>query len=650
MGDRNFMLTRWLACAAVMVGGAFGVLACANEARTRPDFQTGEGFDAGNGLPFGTDGSAFGGDSGNFGNIAGGQMSCTTLMRTCTSCTDFPAAAIVDAKPDDGSPPPPANAASFFTAQASNSGGPCLLEPSAGTLIPQNWLRPRFRYVPASASQNLFEIRLHTARQKNDLVVYTTSKTWRMPKTIWDALRASTYDEDITVTVSAVNGSSSGAQPSSTQSTFRVAPAGAGGAMIYWAAVGEQNGQSWLEGFNVGDEGVADVLEVSQIQLKVSRDQGGQLQNGTGAAQCIGCHTAVPDGKSVAFLDFWPWSGVTASVAPKQTGQVPSWLTPGGAEAFSQPWLGIMSFSTKGWAGGDHSVVTAYQDSSKAWDGQTWSMSPNSRLAWINLSTSVPTAAQAGMGTNGNALMNYMQGNIGKSFGFIARTGDSRGAAAPTWSHDASTIVYVSTNAAQDGRLATGPADLYSVPYNNRAGGNANPVMGASDPNFSEYYPAFSPNDHFVAFNRAPGSEDMYYNAHSEVFVVPASGGTATRLAANDPPSCMGVTSPGVTNSWAKWSPEVELCLGKTYYWLIFSSSRENRPFVSANLKMGGMVQTSQLYITGIVVDGSGTITTYPALYIWNQPATSPLFNNQNQSNHTPTWEVVDIPPPPPIQ
>jgi hypothetical protein len=571
------------------------------------------------------------------------------LTRPCASCTDFPSAPIVDATPDDGSPPPPANAASFFTAQGLGTGGPCLVEPSSGTLIPQNWLRPRFRYIPASASQTLFEIRLHAARQSRDLLVYTTSKTWKMPKAMWDALRASTWDEDITVTVRGVDPASTGSQPAGTQGTFRIAPAGAGGAMIYWAAVGENNGQSWLEGFNVGDEGVASVLQVPQVAMKLSRDQGGQLQsstNGAGADQCIGCHTAVPDGQSVAFLDFWPWNGVTSVVAPKMTGNVPSWLTPGGAEALSQPWLGIMSFSTKAWAGGDHSVVTVYQDSSKPWDGQTWSMSPASRLAWIDLSTPVPSAAEAEAGTGGYNLSNYMAGNAGKSYGFIARTGDTRGAAAPAWSHDGSTVVYVSTDAAQDGRLATGAADLYTVPYAARAGGNAAPLAGAADPSYAEYYPAFSPNDAFVAYNRAPVAENMYYNAHSEVFVVPATGGTATRLAANDPPACEGLMSPGVTNSWPKWSPDVETCSGSTYYWLIFSTSRDGQMFVPANLKTGGNVPTSHLYITGLVVDGSGNLKTYPALYIWNQPTTSKSYGGDPQSNHTPTWEVVDIPPP----
>ena len=140
----------------------------------------------------------------------------------------------------------------------------------------------------------------------------------------------------------------------------------------------------------------------------------------------------------------------------------------------------------------------------------------------------------------------------------------------------------------------------------------------------------------------------MYYNPHAEVFVVPSAGGTATRLDANVPPRARARSSPGITNSWAKWSPQVTTCSGKTYYWIIFSSSRDGALFNPANLMMGGMVPTSQLYVTAVVDDGTGALATYPALYIWNQPSTysgTESFNGSPQSNHTPTWEVVDIPP-----
>jgi hypothetical protein len=362
--------------------------------------------------------------------------------------------------------------------------------------------------------------------------------------------------------------------------------------------------------------------------------------------QCIGCHTAIPDGKSVAFLDFWPWGGAVASVEAKHEGEIPSWLTPGGAQAFSQPWLGILAFSKKAWDTSKIVVTTfgcgAPSASNRLWSGQTCSNGTNAVLGWIDLATSVP-ADDAGSGWD---LGNYMaDAGVGTSFGVISRNGDSRAAAAPAWSHDGSTIVYVSTNAERDGRLDVGTADLWSVPYNNRAGGNAAALAGASDPSANEYYPAFSPDDTYLAFDRAPGGAQMYYNSSAEVYVVPAQGGTATRLAANDPPQCSGAASPGVTNSWPKWSPSVCSANGKKYYWIIFSSSRFGNKFDPTKLKNGGNVTTSQLYITAVVDDGAGKLTTYPALYLWNQPLQS---NGTNQSNHTPAWEVVDIQRPPP--
>ena len=153
-------------------------------------------------------------------------------------------------------------------------------------------------------------------------------------------------------------------------------------------------------------------------------------------------------------------------------------------------------------------------------------------------------------------------------------------------------------------------------------------MPGASDPNFTEYYPAFSPDDAFVAFTRVPGSESAYSNPHAEVYLLAfngGAGGTALRLPANDAAACQTtVVSPGLTNDWPKWSPQPVTAGGKTYYWLTFSSKRTG----SGN---------AQLYITAVVVDEVGQISTYPALYLWNQPS--------SDGNHTPSWDDFAIPP-----
>jgi hypothetical protein len=89
-----------------------------------------------------------------------------------------------------------------------------------------------------------------------------------------------------------------------------------------------------------------------------------------------------------------------------------------------------------------------------------------------------------------------------------------------------------------------------------------------------------------------------------------------------------GAASPGINNSWPKWSPQAVTYGGKTYYWLIFSSWRDGA-------RAANMSPIAQLYVTGVVQDETG-IVTHGAIYLWNQPA--------DTSNHTPAWDVFQIP------
>ncbi len=244
---------------------------------------------------------------------------------------------------------------------------------------------------------------------------------------------------------------------------------------------------------------------------------------------------------------------------------------------------------------------------------------PTSVLQWINLNATTLVATS----------------------GIVARSGDTHLAGAPSWSHDGNTVAYVSTNRICTGRMGncnplpntpgyaglpayTDPsdpgstADLYTVPYAGGAGGTATPVSGASDPMLQEYYPAYSPDDTLLAFNRIGPNLNLYGQPAAEVFVIPSKGGTATRLAANDPPQCTGLTSPGINNVWPKWGPAALSANGETYYWLIFSSTRYDKA-------------TDQLYITSVVKKSDGSLETHGAIYLWNQPT--------GENHHTPAWD-----------
>ena len=523
--------------------------------------------------------------------VGGQGGSSTVVAQPCSGkCTDFPAAPIVTGGA-------PSNAATMFGGSGA-AAAPCLTEPEDGSLFPNNWLRPRVK-VSAPGAQVL-EIRFHASMEANDLVVYTGQDSWAMDKTIWRALATHVIDQPISVAVRAVG--PSGLTAAATAS-FTIAPVTAGGQMVYWALRGfdaSNPDNEELFGFAVGDETVRSVLKVAQVQ---------QTSSGVSVG-CIGCHTATPDGSFVGFTGNYPWPNALASVEGGNTGAMPGFLGSAGISTLTQDWRGIISFSGKHWATGDHIAITSQS---------TQAVDPRANLVW----TEIDSGAS----------------------GVLARQGDPAGAAAPHFSHDGTRIVYTSTNANQDGRMGVGTADLYTIPFADRAGGPASPVVGAADAAFAEYYPAFSPNDQLIAFNRLPQADasvtptgqpydgGMFVNPAAEIWVVPSAGGTAMRLRANDPPACAPPVKPntrvypnktGWNNSWAKWSPEVGAAGDSLYYWLIFSSYRYD---ISP--------PRGQLYMTAVVVS-EVRVDTFPAIYLWNQDLTT--------SNHTPAWDTFKIP------
>jgi hypothetical protein len=499
---------------------------------------------------------------------------------------DFP----IDPVADD--PGIPANVPTLFETPPRSGNAPCLLSPEPKTLMPNNWLRPRFEWVKV-ADENVYEITISKEGFAHPYRVYTKKTTYTMDPGLWDSLRMYNRNEKITAKIRGITLSQTGtvqnAPTSQATTDFTIAPVDAPGKIVYWAIAGS----GVLRGFGVGEEGVQTVLTAAEIQPPaidtVEREE-----------KCIGCHAATPDGYSVGF-SLGPKAGTyfdsIAKIGLTNHGGQPEYVTAGQMTVLRNM-RGIPAYSKSHWKDGDH--IALLMDGAKS-----------GSLVWVNLDTD------------------------GEQ-GVIERTGDPRGASEPTFSHDGTKIAYVSANGINDGRFGTGPSDIYVVPYNDRKGGASEPLEGAADDNYTEYYPAYSPDDAYVTFTRVQGISDSYSNRNAEIFVVPAEGGKAIRFGANDPIVCPNqgsFKSPGVTNDWSKWSPEATVGPdGVTYYWLIFSSSRR------AN---GG--QQAQLFITPMTVKDGTVNVDYPALYLWNQPA--------KESNHTPSWDhyrIPDIPPPPP--
>jgi hypothetical protein len=572
--------------AGTLLLAVLGSYACGTSSKTSGFSPAGEN-DGGTG----GSGSSGANDSGTGGVTlnqpdagAGGTGTGTTLVcPSPTTANDFATPIL-----DTGAP---TNSAALFAASDVSTDGPCVYEPEMGALFPNNWIRLRFRFTPANA-ENLFEIKLVIPNETSPLFIYTTQSSYTLDATTWAAITSTGVNGPIQVTVrSAVvtNGAITGGPWTGTTGTIQVAPVPASGSVVYWTT---SNG-TVLKGFQMGSESVPQpILTPAQIS--------------TG---CIGCHTSTPDGLYVglnasddsstgdapAFIDVRSVDGGAAR---------PPFATSNALTLLARQGQHAPSFSPGHWTAGDHIALSLLEVNSV------------DEIAWTNLEATSQTEGQA--------------------WGVVARNGDTNQAASASFSHDGNHIVYTSTTGVNSG---TNTADglLYVVPYAAGAGGTAVAVNGASDPSFIQFYPSYSRDDRYIGFNRIPNDGDgtassppTYNNPDSEVFIVPATGGTATRVAANDPPACLQSPSPGLTNSWAKWSPEVLSVCGNTYYFFVFSSDRDP-----------GAAGGPQLYVAPIVVnDATGAVTTYSAIYPWNQPET--------EHNHTPAWDNFQLPPPPP--
>jgi hypothetical protein len=97
-------------------------------------------------------------------------------------------------------------------------------------------------------------------------------------------------------------------------------------------------------------------------------------------------------------------------------------------------------------------------------------------------------------------------------------------------------------------------------------------LVTAASSDENNFYPAISPDGNAVIFDRATGTtlqtHDSYNNPNAKLFAVAAAGGTPVALDKAN-------YKDGMTNSWPRWSPFVQMYHGQRIVWVTFSSTRD---------------------------------------------------------------------------
>lgn len=105
--------------------------------------------------------------------------------------------------------------------------------------------------------------------------------------------------------------------------------------------------------------------------------------------------------------------------------------------------------------------------------------------------------------------------------------------------------------------------DIYTLPFDQGRGGVAEPLPGASQNGYSNYFPRYSPDGRWIVFTQSPTG--LVLQPDSRLVIIPSKGGEARLLSSNQ----------AVMNSWHSWSPNSK--------WLVFTC-KANSPYTELYL------------------------------------------------------------------
>jgi hypothetical protein len=217
-------------------------------------------------------------------------------------------------------------------------------------------------------------------------------------------------------------------------------------------------------------------------------------------------------------------------------------------------------------------------------------------------------------GFSGSSLQLF-DANTGAELGTIPT---EKSPAMPNWSPDGTKLVYVGCDGGASA-LGAVDCDLYTQTWDAASETFSNETLiAARTAGETLYYPTFSPDSQWIAYNRAVQGIDAEgdtissnSNPGAKVMLVSASGGTQINLSL-----ASGVGD--LTNSWPRWAPSAG---GSA--WLAWSSKRAYGHTVDGR---------AQLWVSQIDFSAAaaGDDASKPPVWLPGQLT--------SEGNHTPTW------------
>jgi hypothetical protein len=131
----------------------------------------------------------------------------------------------------------------------------------------------------------------------------------------------------------------------------------------------------------------------------------------------------------------------------------------------------------------------------------------------------------------------------------------------PTWSPDGKTIVFARARELSFYEFSERKYDLYQVSYNDGAGGKATPVPGASQNGMSNFAPRYSPDGKWIVFNQAEWGSLVAPSAH--LWILSTEEGAVPRK--------LECNCDAAMDSHHSWSSNSR--------WLLFASKRDDGIF-----------------------------------------------------------------------